>query len=242
MSKIDQIQVGVTKGLGAANSLNQALKDLQGEGAEIKQEYELQPDTNVYTDAEKAKLASLNENNKGTYVDDTALKAAYPVGQAGWFAVVQSTDTVWVWSDMATDWVDSGTAGQVTSVNGLTGAVLLTTDDIPEDTDKNYVTDSEKAAIGSALRSGDNVSELANDAGYAVATIKKGVEISLLKSSNPNSVSFDGTDLPDVSYSLTVRAFDDDGFTVGYKNIVKSESGFAINVDFDCKIDYTAIR
>jgi len=52
---------------------------------------------------------------------------------------------------------DSVSASGVTSVNGETGVVTLTTGDITEDTDKNYVTDSEKTVIGntSGINTGD---------------------------------------------------------------------------------------
>ncbi len=45
---------------------------------------------------------------------------------------------------------DTGTGGgSVDSVNGQTGAVVLDTGDLNEVTDKNFVTDAEKAKIGS---------------------------------------------------------------------------------------------
>lgn len=45
-----------------------------------------------------------------------------------------------------------GGGGAVDSVNGQTGVVVLDTGDISEVTDKNYVTDAELAAIGTALQ------------------------------------------------------------------------------------------
>ena len=78
----------------------------------------------------------------------------------------------------------------VDSVNSKTGSVLLTTGDLTEDTDKNYVTDAEKTVIGntSGVNTGDqdlstlalksNVLELNNttsftpDADYEPATKK----------------------------------------------------------------------
>lgn len=71
-----------------------------------------------------------SSNDKGYFVDQAALEAAYPVGQAGWYAVVGSTDTIWIWDTDTNAWVDSGfsTMGTVTSVsvataNGLAGSV-----------------------------------------------------------------------------------------------------------------------
>jgi len=54
---------------------------------------------------------------------------------------------------------------EVLSVNGEVGTVVLDTDDISEGVNK-YVSAAQKLLIDSALQSGDNVSELVNDAGY----------------------------------------------------------------------------
>jgi len=47
-------------------------------------------------------------NGTGTPDDDLLL--AHPAGVAGWYAVVGSTDTIWIWDDDDTQWEDSGTA------------------------------------------------------------------------------------------------------------------------------------
>lgn len=59
--------------------------------ATIKTKYESNPDTNAFTDAEKAKLAGLEGPNwKGEFTSLAALEAAYPVGEPGWNADVDS--------------------------------------------------------------------------------------------------------------------------------------------------------
>lgn len=87
-------------------------------------------------DASKAPkhiLASVLKNyvqdphNKGYFATPDALRQAIPTGQNGDFAVVGSTDTIWVWDGDDKAWVDSDTKGQVTSVNGQTGAVTVAT-------------------------------------------------------------------------------------------------------------------
>lgn len=55
-------------------------------------------------------------SNKGYFVDETALTTAYPTGQDGWYAILGSTDTVWVW--------DSGTAAWIDTDNGANGDVV----------------------------------------------------------------------------------------------------------------------
>ena len=44
---------------------------------------------------------------KGYYRTPEALQAAYPEGQDGWWAVVGTTDTIWVWDSDSGAWVDS---------------------------------------------------------------------------------------------------------------------------------------
>lgn len=52
--------------------------------------------------------SSSSSNDKGWFATPAALRAAYPVGENGWFAIVGSTDTVWIWDVDTNDWLDSG--------------------------------------------------------------------------------------------------------------------------------------
>ncbi len=52
-------------------------------------------------------------NDKGYFATYAALAAAYPVGQAWWFATVGSTDTTWVRDTGTNAWLDSGTTPTV---------------------------------------------------------------------------------------------------------------------------------
>lgn len=52
-------------------------------------------------------------NNLGYFATPTALTTAYPVGFAGAFAIVGSTDTIWVWDTGSNSWLNTGT-GAVT--------------------------------------------------------------------------------------------------------------------------------
>ena len=71
-----------------------------------------------------------DQHNLGYYATPEALAEAHATAEAGDFAIVGSTDTVWIWDTDTSAWVDSDTKGQVTSVNNQTGAVTLTASDV----------------------------------------------------------------------------------------------------------------
>lgn len=50
-------------------------------------------------------------NNLGYFADPASLISAYPVGVPGAFAIVGSTDSVWVWDDGTVAWVDTSSGG-----------------------------------------------------------------------------------------------------------------------------------
>lgn len=79
-----------------------------------------------------------DEHNLGWYATPQALTEAHPTATAGDWAIVGSTDTVWLWDTDNEEWVDSDTKGQVTSVNNQTGAVTLDINDVaPTQTGKS---------------------------------------------------------------------------------------------------------
>ncbi len=65
----------------------------------------------------------------GYYANETALRTAHPTGNAGEYAIVGTTDTMWLWDVEGADWVDSGIKGAVTSVFGRTGTIVATASD-----------------------------------------------------------------------------------------------------------------
>lgn len=91
--------------------------------------------------------------------------------------------------------------GAVDSVNGETGAVILTTGDINEDTDANYVTDAQLAVIGntSGTNTGDqDISGIATNAG----------DITTIENSLASVTDFISGFIPavaDQSYKLIVK-------------------------------------
>ena len=85
--------------------------------------------------------------NKGWFATESALTTAYPVGENGWYAIVGSTDTIWLWDGDTAAWLNTGLNGAVSSVNTKTGVVVLYTSDISATTDKNYITDAQQTAV-----------------------------------------------------------------------------------------------
>ena len=67
---------------------------------------------------------------KGYYTTETALVTAYPTGQAGDYAIVGATDTVWAWDTDNLEWINTSEQGVVITVNGRTGEVILTKTDV----------------------------------------------------------------------------------------------------------------
>jgi hypothetical protein len=73
-----------------------------------------------------------DQHNLGWYATESALTTAHATASDGDWAIVGATDTVWVWDSDTSAWKDTDTKGQVTSVNGQTGAV--TVDTLPSQT------------------------------------------------------------------------------------------------------------
>ena len=71
-----------------------------------------------------------DSHNKGYFATQSALETEYPTAEAGDYAIVGETDTVWIWDDDTDSWVDTDTKGEVTSVNGQTGEVELSAEDV----------------------------------------------------------------------------------------------------------------
>ena len=80
------------------------------------------------TEVDRSILTRANKF-KGYYETETALKQAHPTGEAGDYAIVNTTDTVWIWDEDkegGAGWKDGAGKGSVISVNNMTGEVVLT--------------------------------------------------------------------------------------------------------------------
>lgn len=89
---------------------------------------------------------SKDQNNKGWFATESALTTAYPTGQNGWWAIVGTTDSVWVWDTDSVAWVDTGdqatgdvsgpassTDNAIPRFNGTTGKIIQSSTAIIDD-------------------------------------------------------------------------------------------------------------
>lgn len=157
---------------------------------------------NNYTTTEKNKLAALNEYDKGYFATEAALIAAHATGQNGWNAVVGETDTIWVWDSGTSAWVDTDKKGQVTSVNGQTGAVTI------EGMTAQQIADLLKATVPDPIAfPSDGVISLDRTAGrpynsYDMASGAKTITVAANPEENGycyGSIISDATSIPDVT-------------------------------------------
>lgn len=63
-----------------------------------------------------------DKHSMGYFETSAELAAAHPVGEAGDWAIVGTTDTVWVWDLTASGWKDTG-QGAVVAWGGITGVI-----------------------------------------------------------------------------------------------------------------------
>lgn len=120
-----------------------------------------------------------------------------------------------------------GGGGDVDSVNGQTGAVVLDADDISDaSTTNQFVTSAQKTSIGTALQPNDNVSELTNDANYL--TSASGV--TNVNGLGQGSITLDPDDLDDTS---TAHKFVTSAQQGLIDNAVQPTDSIGVHVDVD---------
>ena len=143
-------------------------------------------DTTVHlTTADRTILTKANKF-KGYYETETALNNAHPTGEAGDYAIVNTTDTVWIWDEDkegGAGWKDGAGKGSVISVNNMTGEVVLTKSNIglgnvDNTSDKNKpVSTAQQAAL-------DKKVDIAGDTMTGKLTINTSTENQLTIQSN----------------------------------------------------------
>lgn len=89
-----------------------------------------------------------DQHNLGWYATQSALEEAHPTATAGDWAIVGSTDTIWIWDTDDSEWVDSDQKGQVTSVNGQTGVVVTINDNSTTSTTESWSASKLNTMIG----------------------------------------------------------------------------------------------
>ena len=85
--------------------------------------------TNIHITIEDRNAINNIKHNKGSFNSISDLKAKYPIATPGDYCICfnGSNYTMWTYS---TEWIDTGLIGTVTSVNNLTGDIILTSDNI----------------------------------------------------------------------------------------------------------------
>ncbi len=112
-----------------------------------------------------------------SYVDDVLEYADQgdfpPTGEQGKIYLALDSGKIYRWSGSVYVEISPGVVPPVDSVNGQTGAVMLDADDISDDsTTHKFATQADIDKANSALQSGDNISELNNDAGYLTSALQ----------------------------------------------------------------------
>ena len=65
--------------------------------------------------ASAALAQQISQQGKGWFATDTALKAAFPTGQNGWWAIVGAGDNIWTWDADTSAWVNTHTQTDMTN-------------------------------------------------------------------------------------------------------------------------------
>lgn len=95
-------------------------------------------------------MPDILQHNKGTFANEEAIKADVANPVAGDYCINTETDTVWIYDAETTAWVDSDRKGQVVSVNGKTGEVVIAIADI----------DGLQAALDEKVKTADVIDSL----------------------------------------------------------------------------------
>jgi hypothetical protein len=97
---------------------------------------------NDFSDSYKSKLDNLQNYFIGVYPTVSELEATFPLGLPGQYATIDSGEGIdakrAIWDTTDNKWVTTASSGDVLSVNGQTGEVLLNTDSIGEGTNNKY--------------------------------------------------------------------------------------------------------
>lgn len=142
-----------------------------------------------------------DSHNKGWFTTPDTLPST---GVDGDYAIVGSTDTVWVWDSDTSAWVDTDTKGQVASVNGVnpdaSGNVTITSDNIP-DIAETYAT---KTSLDSKQDKSNLVTSLSSTSTdtqypsakavytYSQASITSTTEITITPTASQTATSISG--------------------------------------------------
>lgn len=157
-------------------------------------------------------------HNLGWYATQSALETAHPTASNGDWAIVGSTDTVWVWDSDTNAWKDTAQKGQVESVNGKTGVVVLNASDV------GAATSEQGAKADTAIQSVKTIN------GQSIVG-EGNVDIDALPDQTGQSGKFlttDGTDaIWEIISSIPYTIYGQDSITIG---VTRSEYMFKTTV------------
>ena len=105
-AKAEQAAKNAAKDVSAivkADSENAALSAAAAKTSEINSKRSESQGTKEYFE----QVRTITIGAQGWYATPEALKAAVPVGENGWWAVVGTTDTIWTWDNDTKSWKDS---------------------------------------------------------------------------------------------------------------------------------------
>lgn len=108
-----------------AKDINIEIAGLKANKANIEDLEEHTSNNNIHLSDEDRIILTKANKFKGYFETDTALKTAFVTAEAGDYAIVNSTDTMWIYDIDTNAWKDSDQKGQVISVNNMTGEVII---------------------------------------------------------------------------------------------------------------------
>lgn len=177
--------------------------------------------------------------NKGYFPNEAALVAAYPAGEPGWYAINGDTDTVWIWDDNTSAWIDTTNSGLVTSVNSQTGAVSLVAVDIQFTSLQGMTAVNVRNALDELKVAIDDL--IAGTVGVNIYQTRQGKET---LSPGTQTVTFEqgGSPSPflDADYTLVPSNINDGN--IDLENITQTANGFEVEVYSETVLSYVAFR
>lgn len=106
----DQVTYATEQAAAAATSATASENSNVASGQKAEQANSFQKMAAEYLQATKEyfeQVRTITIGAQGWYDTPEALKAAVPVGENGWWAVVGTTDTIWTWDSDTNSWKDS---------------------------------------------------------------------------------------------------------------------------------------
>lgn len=106
----DQVTYATEQAAAAATSATESENSNVASGQKAEQANSFQKMAAEYLQATKEyfeQVRTITIGAQGWYATPEALKAAVPVGENGWWAVVGTTDTIWTWDGDTGAWVDT---------------------------------------------------------------------------------------------------------------------------------------